>query len=167
MLIREIEYQDLYPLLKLYTYLHDNTMPTVSNEIEVCWSNIIKDPNHHIIVGVENHIIISSCVLIIIPNLTNYQRSYALIENVITHPEYRNRGCGSKILNYAKRISVDHKCYKIMLMTGSKNKSTLNFYQHAGYNMDDKTAFIQWLTNECYFSREQSIRDGHISGLVA
>lgn len=36
-------------------------------------------------------------------------------------------------------------CYKMMLLTGSKEKSTLGFYTKAGYNSTDKTAFIQWL----------------------
>lgn len=31
-----------------------------------------------------------------------------------------------------------------MLLTGSKNEKTLNFYENAGYNGVDKTAFIQW-----------------------
>jgi hypothetical protein len=31
-------------------------------------------------------------------------------------------------------------------MTGSKENSTLRFYEHAGYNQHDKKAFIQWLT---------------------
>ena len=34
-------------------------------------------------------------------------------------------------------------CYKMMLLTGSKKESTLNFYKNAGYNCTDKTAFTQ------------------------
>lgn len=34
---------------------------------------------------------------------------------------------------------------KMMLLTGSKKESTLDFYRKAGYNSDDKTAFIQWI----------------------
>ena len=33
----------------------------------------------------------------------------------------------------------------MMLLTGSKEESTLRFYERAGYNSKDKTAFIQWL----------------------
>ena len=33
----------------------------------------------------------------------------------------------------------------MMLLTGSKKESTLKFYERAGYNSSDKTAFIQWL----------------------
>ena len=32
-----------------------------------------------------------------------------------------------------------------MLMTGSKQESTLRFYREAGYRDDQKTAFVQWL----------------------
>lgn len=37
------------------------------------------------------------------------------------------------------------RCYKMMLLTGSKEKKTWDFYANAGYNSSDKTAFIQWL----------------------
>ena len=33
----------------------------------------------------------------------------------------------------------------MMLLTGSKKETTLKFYEGAGYNSSDKTAFIQWL----------------------
>ena len=46
---------------------------------------------------------------------------------------------------YAKKIAEQENCYKIMLLTGSKNQKTLRFYEKAGYNSIDKTAFIQWL----------------------
>lgn len=34
-------------------------------------------------------------------------------------------------------------CYKMMLLTGSKKESTIKFYEHAGYNSSDKTAFLR------------------------
>ena len=145
MVIREAEYEDLSRLLMLYTYLHENAMPPINDEIQELWSNIINDANHHIIIGVEDDAVICACVLITVLNLTNNQRPYSLIENVITHPGHRNKGFGTRILEYAKKIAIGKKCYKIMLMTGSKDESTLNFYSRAGYNTDDKAAFIQWL----------------------
>ena len=145
MFIREIEYTDLSGLLELYTYLHNNTMPVINDKIMELWRKIADDPNHHIIVGVSDEQIIASCVLVIVPNLTQNQKSYALIENVITHPNHRNKGYATQILNYAKDLAVAENCYKIMLMTTSNDASTHSFYEKAGYNRNDKTAFIQWL----------------------
>ena len=89
--------------------------------------------------------IISSCVCVIIPNLTRNIRPYAFIENVVTHADYRGKGCATACLNYAKELAIKADCYKMMLLTGSKSESTLNFYKRAGYNCTDKTAFVQWL----------------------
>lgn len=103
MTIREIQHSDLSQLLELYSFLHSNTIPLQNSEIEGIWNDILNDPNHHIIVGLVNDIIISSCVLIIVPNLTHKQRPYALIENVITHPEHRAKGYATKLLDCAKK----------------------------------------------------------------
>ena len=73
------------------------------------------------------------------------QRPYALIENVITDENYRKQGLASACLDFAKDIAIKNNCYKIMLLTGSKLDSTLKFYEKAGYNKNDKTAFIQWI----------------------
>ena len=145
MLIREAAEDDLLPLLELYTQLHDNTMPELNTALNSLWCSIMADRNHHIIIAENNGIIISSCVLIIVPNLTRNQRPYALIENVITHEKYRNKGHATAVLNYARESAVKDNCYKIMLMTGSKEDSIYSFYEKAGYNREDKTAFIQWL----------------------
>lgn len=145
LLIKEAKIDDLQVLLELYTFLHDNPYPIVDTRIENLWTRLIEDTNHHILLGYFEKLLVSSCIVVIIENLTHQQRSYALIENVITHPDYRNRGYASLILSAAKDIAIQNNCYKIMLMTSSKKDSTLNFYRRVGYNSNDKTAFIQWL----------------------
>lgn len=89
--------------------------------------------------------IVASCVCVIIPNLTRNVRPYAFVENVVTHGEYREKGYATDCLNFAKKIAEENHCYKIMLLTGSKEEGTLKFYRNAGYNSSDKTAFIQWI----------------------
>lgn len=144
-MIREITEKDFDGLLSLYTQLHDNPFPNKDDRVVSIWSSILNDKNHHIIVADENGILVSSCVCVIIPNLTHEQRPYALIENVVTDREYRKKGYATACLNFAKEIAQRENCYKIMLMTGSKSKDVLGFYEQAGYNRNDKTAFIQWL----------------------
>lgn len=144
-MVREIRNEDFEGLMRLYMQLHDNPMPEYTEELLAKWNRILEDEAHHIIVAEEYGEIVSSCVCVIIPNLTHEQRPYALIENVITDEKYRGRGLASKCLDHAKQIAEQENCYKIMLLTGSKEESTLRFYRNAGYNSEDKTAFIQWL----------------------
>lgn len=144
-MIREIVHEDFDGLMKLYMQLHDNPFPEKNKEIMDLWSSILNDANHHIIVAEEDGKIVSSCVCVIIPNLTRGQRPYAFIENVITDEAYRKKGLATECLNYAKELAEKENCYKMMLLTGSKQESTLHFYEQAGYNRKDKTAFIRWL----------------------
>lgn len=144
-MVREITHSDLDGLLNLYTQLHDNPIPDKTKELYEMYDSIINDKNHHIIVAVEDEQIVSSCVCVIIPNLTHSQRPYAFVENVVTDKNHRKKGLATACLNFAKNIAVKENCYKMMLLTGSKKESTLSFYEQAGYNKKDKTAFIQWL----------------------
>ena len=145
MIIREITENDFDGLMRLYMQLHDNPFPDKDERVLDIWNSILNDANHHIIIAEENGMPVSSCVCVIIPNLTRGQRPYAFIENVITDQHYRKKGYATACLNYAKGIAKQADCYKMMLLTGSKEKAILDFYEQAGYNQNDKTAFIQWL----------------------
>ena len=106
---------------------------------------MVEDPDHHIIIKVLDGRIVSSCICVVIPNLTRGLRPYALIENVVTHQDFRGKGYASECLDFAKKLATETNRYKMMLLTGSQKESTWNFYKRAGYNHHDKTAFNQWL----------------------
>ena len=144
-MVREIQQNELNQLLQLYTHLHETTVPEETEYLKQTWQTIMQDSNHHIIVKIVDGQIVSSCVCVIIPNLTRGVRPYAFIENVVTHEDYRGKGYAKECLNFAKEIATQMNCYKMMLLTGAKEEATLNFYKRAGYNCTDKTAFIQWL----------------------
>lgn len=150
MLIRKADTQDLTGVLSLYDHLHgegramDEDHTINDNTLDI-WQKIIRTDNINLLVGDEDGKPVSSCILVIVPNLTHGQRPYALIENVVTHKDYRQQGYAMALLEQAKQIAQQNNCYKIMLMTGAKDQATLDFYRRAGYNSEDKTAFIQWL----------------------
>jgi len=144
-MIREARNEDLNALLELYLYLHENSIPEDTENLHSTWQAITADVNHHIIVNEVDGVIVSSCVCVIIPNLTRGVRPYAFVENVVTHADHRGKGYATQCLDYAKELAQSAGCYKMMLLTGSKKQSTLDFYSRAGYNSTDKTAFIQWL----------------------
>lgn len=144
-MVREAGKNELNQLLELYLHLHEDTIPEMSEHLKQVWGSICNDANHHIIVKEIDGTIVASAVCVIIPNLTRNVRPYAFIENVVTHADYRKKGYATECLNYAKELAKKENCYKMMLLTGSKTETTLHFYENAGYNRTDKTAFIQWL----------------------
>lgn len=144
-MIREARPDDLQALLRLYLHLHEQHIPDNSPALAAAWEQILHDPNHHLIVCEEAGQIVSSCVCVIIPNLTRGVRPYAFVENVVTHADHRGRGYATACLGHARQLALEAGCYKMMLLTGAKDPETLDFYRRAGYNSTDKTAFIQWL----------------------
>ena len=144
-MVREARREDLDSLLKLYLFLHEERIPDHDRHLTETWEQILGDRNHHLIVNEVGGQIVSSCVCVIIPNLTRNVRPYAFIENVVTHADHRGKGYAGECLEYARQIAEKENCYKMMLLTGSKKAGTLHFYEKAGYNSSDKTAFIHWI----------------------
>jgi GNAT superfamily N-acetyltransferase len=141
--VRPIKYDELENLLALYEYLiPDDPELKVDNELEKHWNEILSDPSYFYLVIEEDKMLVSSCNLTIIKNLTRSARPYGIIENVVTHPDYRNKGYGSAVLRKSVEIAKENNCYKVILTTSRKDESTLRFYENAGFDKGEKTAFI-------------------------
>lgn len=145
MIVREAAPEELPALLRLYLHLHERGLPEDIAPYERAWAKILADDNHHVVVLEQDGAIVSSCVCVVVPNLTRGARPYALIENVVTHRDFRRRGLASACLERAVGLARAANCYKVMLLTGAKDEATLGFYRRAGFNDADKTAFIRWL----------------------
>lgn len=145
MLIREVNISDLDGLQELYLHLHECEKLPETPELNSLWNRIIADKDYHILVGEIDGKIVSSVTVIVIKNLTRGMRPSALIENVVTHKDYRCRGFATALMQSAVDIAINSGCYKIMLLTGAKDEKTLRFYEKCGFNCKDKTAFIKWI----------------------
>jgi GNAT superfamily N-acetyltransferase len=140
LLIRAADKKDLASLLELYRYLIPSDPPLADANAECILERFSRYEGSAIFVGVVNGALVSTCTLVVVPNLTRSGASYALIENVVTHPQHRRRGYGQAILKGAIAAAWESGCYKIMLLTGSKDPATLGFYQSIGFERS-KTGF--------------------------
>jgi len=146
--IREAKPTDVQDLHELYVEHLTKYPPSEPQDISkwrLLLEILLKNPDYHLLVGEINGKVISSVTLVIVKNLTHNLRPYSVIENVVTHFDFRNKGYASTLLEKASEIAKDSDCYKIMLMTGSKKESTLRFYEKCGFNMHEKTAFLKRL----------------------
>jgi GNAT superfamily N-acetyltransferase len=124
--VRAIRAGELEELLALYRFLNpEDPEVAVDEKLRDHWQQILSDPNLYYLVIEEDGKLVSSCAMAIIKNLTRSARPY-----------------GTALLKKAVEIAEERNCYKVMLMTGRKNESTLRFYERAGFDRGEKTAFI-------------------------
>jgi GNAT superfamily N-acetyltransferase len=142
MVIRPLSRGELSDLLALYQHLHmsEESLPEPS-VAESVWEEISTNPRYRYTGAYCDGILVCSCALTIIPNLTRGCRPYGIIENVVTHSEYRRKGFGKAVLGEALSHAWSQGCYKVMLLTGRKDDAIFRFYEAAGFDSHAKQAF--------------------------
>jgi len=132
---------DLAALLDLYEHLNGTDRVLSAETSGRVWSEVLGHPGLTVLVGtVPSGELAASCTLVVVPNLTRAGRSYALIENVVTHATHRRRGHGRAVLDAAVAAAWEAGCYKVMLLTGSTDPGTHRFYAEAGFQQS-KTGY--------------------------
>ena len=140
LVIRAADRTDLPHLLDLYVHLNPDDARCLPENAEAVLDHLMRYEGSVVLVGTIEAVLVTTCTLIVIPNLTRGGKPYALIENVVTHADHRGAGFGRMVLNAAVERAWEADCYKVMLMTGSKKPSTLAFYKAAGFEQS-KTGF--------------------------
>lgn len=140
-IIRPAGHADLAGVLDLYCYLNPDDPTPDPAKAEAAWSALIACDLTTVFVAESAGVLVSTCTLVIVPNLTRSARPYGLIENMVTHADHRRTGLGRALLAAALDLAWRADCYKVMLATGSGREETLRFYEGAGFKRGGKTFF--------------------------
>ena len=140
--VRKIKEDELEQLLSLYQHLHPQDVQPAEEALRKAWQTILSLPAiFQYFVIEKDEKLVASCNLSLIPNLTRGARSIGLIENVVTHPDYRRQGLGKKIVEHAVTCARENNCYKVMLLSDAKRVESHHFYQSLGFSGDSKKGF--------------------------
>ena len=120
-----------------------NPLDPEATEIELqVFKEIIDSKYLDLIVAEDGGVLLGSCYINVIPNITRGGRPYAVIENVVTDSAHRNRGIGKSLLDHAVELAWKQKCYKVMLMSGRTEDAVSAFYTKCGFSANEKQAYI-------------------------
>jgi len=61
----------------------------------------------------------------------------AILEDMIIHQDYRQKGFGKELLGEAIRFSKERNCLRLTLLTDFNNDTAINFYQHFGFKKSE------------------------------
>jgi GNAT superfamily N-acetyltransferase len=140
LIVRSASALDLPDLLALYAQLHPGTPALAPEDANHILAEFSRYPGSAILVGVLGRKPVTTCALVVVPNLARGGTPYALIENVVTDQFHRGRGFARRVLRHVISAAWARSCYKVMLLTGSTDPSTLRLYAGVGFEQS-KTGF--------------------------
>lgn len=142
LILRRAREDDFEQLLKVLHFLHSNDIPAPPEQLKSTWDQILRNETVVHYVAESEGILVAACHLVVVPNLTRGAKPYGMIENVVTRPEYRRHGIGTRLLQYVLKEAWSLDCYKVMLMTGSREAGVHQYYENAGFKPGLKAAFL-------------------------
>lgn len=141
---RPIREDELDELLDRYQMLNPDDPELDPDEVADQWMEMVANENLEIVVVEHDGTLVATCLLSMTPNLSRNARPFGLVENVVTHENYRNRGFGNQCVEAALDVAEERGCYKVMLLTGSDKDWKYDFYESCGFDGDDKTGFVAY-----------------------
>ncbi len=141
-IIRSATGGDLAAVCRLYAELQPNDPPWPSEaDAAAALARVLDHPGVTVFLAEVDGVAVSTCTLIVSPNFSRGARPFAMIENVVTRRDQRQRGHGRQVVAHAIEFARALGCYRVTLMTGSKREETLRFYETTGLKRGTKTAF--------------------------
>ncbi|MEK7354000.1 MAG: GNAT family N-acetyltransferase [Chloroflexota bacterium] len=137
--IRSANEKDIPRLIELYGDLVISTSPEELNrspgadDYKRAFAQIQAARGHELLVAEEDGKILGTMALIIVPNLSHGGLPWAGVENVMVDADYRRRGIGKLLMDYALVEAKKAGCYKLQLISDKSRKEAHKFYKALGY----------------------------------
>jgi len=120
---------DLYRQLAITASQAEQCQNPTPNDYQRVFAEISPPPGHELLVAEDEGEVIGSLVLLTVPNLSHEARPWALVENVVVDEQYRRRGIGRLLMNYAIGKAKETGCHKIGLSSDTSRKEAHKFYR--------------------------------------
>ncbi|AGN01696.1 GCN5-like N-acetyltransferase [Salinarchaeum sp. Harcht-Bsk1] len=144
---RSIREDELAELLELYEMLssRNESLDSSDPELREEFDRMRTDDSLTIVAVEHDDHLVATCTVSVTRNLTRDGRPWAVMENVVTHEDYRGEGFGTAAVEYGFDVAEQAGCYKVMLLTGRESESVLGFYEDCGFDPDEKRGFVRYL----------------------
>lgn len=143
--LRRAQESDIPALLDLYAYMSgDSSLPAFAHATQTL-RQIAAREDQHLLVGLWADTVVCSLTVTVLQSLTHGCRPYAVVEHVVTAPEYGGRGFAGSLLRKAEHLAREADCYKCMLITSRQTAHVHRLYQKAGYQSNGYCAYTLYL----------------------
>ena len=97
------------------------------------YNTISDDLNNELVVARNGEVIAGFLQITFIPYLTYQGRWRALVEGVRVNKEYRGKGIGKQLFQWAIERAKQRNCHLIQLTTDKQRPDAIKFYESLGF----------------------------------
>jgi GNAT superfamily N-acetyltransferase len=141
-IVRFAEYCDLAGVLRLYQALRPHDPALSIDNADALWREVLSQPHIRVIVAEVDGTLASTCMIAVIAHLANSGRPFAVIEHVVTLPQFRGRGLARATMQHAIDFAWSRHCCKVMLLSGMQRTEAHRFYESLGFRGDIERGFV-------------------------
>ncbi len=116
----------------LGAHREDDSEPLNRNYLDA-FDAINRDPNQALVVAELDHRVVGMMQLSFIPYLTHIGSWRCLIEGVRIHGDYRGRGLGNAMIEWAIDAARKRNCRIVQLTSDKQRPDALRFYATLGF----------------------------------
>ncbi len=126
--------KDLPSILHLYANLgmDDGNILTLK-EAKRIFNRIKTYPDYKLYIARVDKEIVGTFALIIMDNIGHMGTPSGIVEDVVVHPEWRGKGVGKKMMQFAMERCKKRGCYKMALSSNIKREDAHCFYESLGF----------------------------------
>ncbi|MEB1805911.1 MAG: GNAT family N-acetyltransferase [Bacillaceae bacterium] len=147
MKIRELKEEELSVYLELLKELDQEAVLSLG-ETKQLLANIHSYPFYKIFVVDYNNQMAGTFTLIVCDNFGHGGRKFAIVENVVVHPDFMRMGIGKYMMEQAAEIATENNCYKLMLSSNEKRTEAHAFYDSLGFKRHGISFMMELITND-------------------
>lgn len=139
MIIRPARIEDLPVLVEMYQDLslegesREEVGSPLAEAYGEAFQEIEADPRQRLLVAEAGGRMVATLVLVIVPNLTQVGRPWAVIENVVVARGERDRGYGEILVRHAIDEARRAGCYRMSVTCDKRRPDASRFYKRLGF----------------------------------
>lgn len=131
--IRRLQKSDLEKNGFLSTLGNLSTVGIVSmKRVMDAFGAIERNPNHHVFVAVEDGDVVGSVTLLVEQKFIHHCGIVGHVEDVVVHPDFRDRGIATALIQKVIELAGQWDCYKVILECKTEN---VPLYEKSGFRV--------------------------------
>lgn len=140
---KKMDYDDLESVISLCNLcFEENTSLEYAQRV---FKENEGDKNQIYLIGTVDGVTVAHLKVNIVPTIYENMNTYAILNHVCVHPDYRRHHLGTQLLNEAFKICKEMNCKKVELWSMNFRTPAHSLYNNYGFKVEDAKFFAKEL----------------------